>query len=670
MVNRTVQRLVGYIYQLRQSYLRSYISHNELLGFAVLIWGVFSVTASYYIRFDFDVPPQFIDPMPYIILAVALLKLLMFFALGAHKSNWRYVGISEIRLLLWASILSSLVIFALSNVYKPIYVPRGVIIIDCILFFLGSCAIRLAGRMVREKVFHVRGRQKNVLRPAIIIGAGDAGEMLLREIRRNPAATYSVKAYFDDNPAKHGQYIHGVKIVGSASEIVDYFANNNVEVALIAIPSADRQQMNNFYNILRPLNIDIKTLPPVLETIEGEALTARLRDIDITDLLGREQIKVDRSRIHELLRDRTVLVTGAGGSIGSEISRQVCASSPKQLLLLDKSENLLFHIHRKLESVDKVDSTTKVTPLLCDLRDRNSVEEIMSRFRPEIVLHAAAHKHVFMQELNPAECFRNNVGGLRNIVEFSHKFMVDKFVLISTDKAVNPTSVMGATKRLCELYCQAYAQKSETSFLSVRFGNVLGSDGSVVPIFLEQINMGGPVTITHPDAKRYFMTIPEAVSLVLESTVIGETGQILMLDMGEPIRILDLARELIRITGKSEFQIPIEYIGLKPGEKLFEKLSCDSESCVLTGHPKINLYRSEPNHDSEEFVATVDAWLERFYIDGMDLDVRGVIRGLVKEYTPSEIRQYPDARVVGNNPYGGREIARKDVRSKVGSGNA
>lgn len=644
----TDNSLFRFLYRLRNSSARYYVSHDRLLAIAILMWGALSVTASYYIRFDFKVPEQQLNNISLVILLVATLKTMVFFLMGAHRANWRYVGVSELKILLYVSIFSSVLLFALASLFTQLHVPRGVIIIDFGLFFLGACAIRLSGRIIREQVVQNYERHRNQLKDTIIVGAGDAGEMLLREIRRNPASTYHVRAFFDDNPIKMGQFIHGLKVVGDTDSIPEYVAINNIEVALIAIPSANREQMNRIYNKLKPLGIPIKTLPPVLETVEGEKLTTRLRDINITDLLGREEIKVERSRIHDLIRDKVVLVTGAGGSIGSEISRQVWKSNPRTLILLDKSENLLFHIHRNLDPHNHHSANMKIVPMLCDLRDRKVLEDAMRKHRPHIVLHAAAHKHVFMQEMNPTECFRNNVGGIRNIVELSHNVGVDKFVLISTDKAVNPTSVMGATKRLCEMYCQAFAVKSPTSFFSVRFGNVLGSEGSVVPIFLEQINNGGPVTVTHPEVKRYFMTIPEAVALVLQATVIGKTGQILMLDMGEPIKIVDLARQLIKIAGKTEDQIPIQFVGLKQGEKLFEKLSCDSECCMATEHPKIMLYTSEFEPDPEEFRETINSWVDKIVLNGSNLNIREIIKSLVGEYDPvmpsanSQLRKFPN----------------------------
>ena len=450
----TDSSLFRFLYRLKNSAARGHVSHNQLLGIAILMWGALSITASYYIRFDFRVPEQHLTYMSHVVLLVAVVKAAVFFLMGAHKANWRYVGVSEIKILLYVSTVSSFLLFILASYFTELHIPRGVVVIDFALFFLGASAIRMAGRIVREKVVQNYERHRNELTNTIIIGAGDGGEMLLREIQRNSSSNYIVKAYFDDNPAKFGQYIHGVKIVGNTSMIPHYVETNGIEVALIAIPSANREQMKRFYNSLKPLGITIKTLPPVLESVKGERLTTGLRDINITDLLGREEIMVDRSRIHDLIRGKVVLVTGAGGSIGSEISRQVWNSNPQTLILLDRSENLLFHIHRKLDPDNQHLARRSIVPLLCDLRNRNVLEHAMRRLRPDIVLHAAAHKHVFMQELNPVECFRNNVGGIRNVVELSHRIGVEKFVLISTDKAVNPTSVMGATKRLCEMYAK------------------------------------------------------------------------------------------------------------------------------------------------------------------------------------------------------------------------
>jgi FlaA1/EpsC-like NDP-sugar epimerase len=356
--------------------------------------------------------------------------------------------------------------------------------------------------------------------------------------------------------------------------------------------------MRRINSMLKALNIPVKTLPPLYEIVEKTPALTQLRDISITDLLGREEISIDTKQVHDLIHGRVVLVTGAGGSIGSELCRQVLARGPRKLLLLERSENNLFHIHRKLVASPLGDERP-IVPLLCDVTHREDVHAVLQAHRPELVFHSAAHKHVAMQEYNPEECFKNNVGGTSVLVQACHEVGVERFLFISTDKAVNPSSVMGATKRACELYCQAFGDKSPTQFMSVRFGNVLASEGSVVQLFLEQIAEGGPVTVTHPEVRRYFMTIPEAVTLVLQATALGESGQIMVLDMGEPIKIVDLAHQLMYLAGKDDDDIPLQFTGLKPGEKLFEELRFDTEVWLKTAHEKIRILNQQVENPLE-----------------------------------------------------------------------
>ena len=373
-------------------------------------------------------------------------------------------------------------------------------------------------------------------------------------------------------------------------------------------------------------------MPGLNEIIHGSAKLTQLRDINISDLLGREEINIDTEQVRNLVSGKTVMVTGAGGSIGSELCRQILKRDPKLLILMERTENNLFHINRHLTEMV---SNIPVIPVLCDVRDRLKVEEILDKYRPALVFHAAAHKHVPMQELNPAECFKNNVGGLQVLARACDKFQVSRFLLISTDKAVNPTSVMGASKRACEIYCQALGAFSRTRFLSVRFGNVLASEGSVVPIFMDQIARGGPITVTHPEMRRYFMTIPEAVTLVLQATALGDSGQIMVLEMGEPIKIVDLIQHLLQLVGKSPDEIPIQYVGLRPGEKLTEELLAPYESSLETTHTNIKIFNSN-GRPPREIIAQVELALERVYAGVSEQEVRKILHELVQEYRPSE----------------------------------
>jgi len=513
-------------------------------------------------------------------------------------------------------------------------IPRGVIIIDFLLNLVLTGGLRMSARFVRESVLITRrkGEGTETLK-AVIIGAGDAGEMLIREINRNPKSGFTVQAVFDDDPAKKGRSIHGIRVLGTVEDVKSFTLRKPVDAAIIAIPSANRAQMNRINAVLKELNVSVKTLPPLHEIVAKSPALTQLRDIDITDLLGREEIRIDTEQVYELVHDKVVLVTGAGGSIGSELCRQIFQRSPKKLLLLERSENSLFHVHRKLAALEFRGRLPTLVPLLCDVTDRETLLHLLKKYRPHLVFHSAAHKHVTMQEANAHECFKNNVGGIRALVGACHEAGVDRFLLISTDKAVNPTCVMGATKRICEMYCVAYSRTSRTKFMSVRFGNVLASEGSVVPIFLEQIAAGGPVTVTHPDVKRYFMTIPESVTLVLQAAALGESGQIMILDMGDPIKIVTLARQLINLSGKSHDEVPIEFIGLKPGEKLFEELRCDNEVRIQTAHSKISIY-NEDLDACEEVVEKVDRAVETILHGAHDIDVRRIVQEIVPEYQP------------------------------------
>ncbi|MEI7451112.1 MAG: nucleoside-diphosphate sugar epimerase/dehydratase [Desulfomonile sp.] len=623
---------------------RRYIKYDVLLALALVTLAGFSLWLSYNIRFEFQIPEEDFQNWLVVIGLVCVIKPILFFAVGAHKTNWRYVGFEDLEIVVLSCLISSAILIISGFFSTRLYIPRGVIIIDFAIFVPLACQLRIIGRVLRESLLPRMKEQYNTnhIEPlsTIIIGSGDPAEALLNEIKRNQRMQYDVKAIFDDGARKHGSYIHGKKIVGGTWEIAPFASTINVDLAIVAIPSADKHQMLKYHNILKPLGIRVKTLPHTNELPSSGSIIGSMRDLNIIDLLGRDEIIVNSDQIEELIRDKVVLITGAGGSIGSEICLQILRNNPKKLVILDKSENLLFHLHRKLLSVLEEGKESQVCVELCDLRDYTSLKRAMSKNVPGLVLHAAAHKHVFLQELNPIECFNNNVGGMRNIVQLSHELGVERFVLISSDKAVNPTGVMGATKRICEIYCQGYAAFSKTCFLAVRFGNVLGSEGSVIPIFLEQINTGGPVTVTHPEVKRYFMTIPEAVTLVLQASAIGTPGQIMMLDMGNPTKIVDLARQLIWIAGKTEDEISIEFTGLKHGEKLFEELRRTSETLIDTEHKKIHIWKSSIENPRET-IQKIDHWLEKYTWLSDGAEIHSAIADIVPEYKPGEWESLP-----------------------------
>ncbi|HMK34523.1 MAG TPA: nucleoside-diphosphate sugar epimerase/dehydratase, partial [Desulfomonilaceae bacterium] len=584
---------------------------------------------SYEFRFDFRIPGFFSDQRLVLLPYVALLKAILFFLLRGHVTNWRYIGLSDAPTLLLHCTICALVLALVSLMGGLFRMPRGVILID---FFMSLVLIgggRVSIRLFREKMrLLLSGSDLNSKKPVLVMGAGDAAEMLIREIARNPEAGLKILALFDDDPSKWGQTVHGIKVMGGAEEIRRYVQDTAVDMAIVAIPTATSAQMKRIYNLLSELGVHVKTLPALHEILEDSSPLTQLRDVNISDLLGREEINIDTVQVANLIEARTVLVTGAGGSIGSELCRQILKRKPERLLLMDRSENSLFHIHRELT---RRGDGPEVVPLLCDLTDESRVFYEFNRFRPELVFHAGAHKHVPMQELNTVECFKNNIGGTKILARAAHQFGTSRFLLVSTDKAVNPTSVMGASKRACEIYCQAFGRISQTIFLSVRFGNVLASEGSVIPIFLDQIKRGGPITVTHPEMRRYFMTIPEAVTLILQSMAIGKAGDVMVLEMGEPIKITDLIDHLLQLVGKDRGQIPIQYIGMRPGEKLFEEISFDSEVYEKTAHSKIRIYNQFLT-DSPETLAKIERAIEAVQSRLDDREARRLLKELVPEY--------------------------------------
>lgn len=609
-----------------------YIRFNHCLFAAVFLLSAVSFWLSYEFRFDFNVPVSFASQRLLLLPYVSLLKVVVFYLLRGHRTNWRYVGISDAPTLFFHCLICSAVLFMLGYLTDLLWVPRGVVLIDFFLCIVLIGGARVSLRVLREKIRVLLRQESGKATHAIIIGAGDAGEMLIREIARDTGLRFRVRALFDDDTKKHGLTIHGIRVIGGVGEVPLYVQDNQIDMAIVAIPSANNAQMKRIHNLLRTLDIKVKTLPGLNEIIHGSSKLTQLRDIDISDLLGREEINIDTEQLYNLISGKTAMVTGAGGSIGSELCRQILKRDPRLLILLERTENSLFHINRQLVEMAP---TIPVVPILCDVRDEVRLEEVLATYRPDLVFHAAAHKHVPMQELNAAECFKNNVGGVQVLARACDKFHVSRFLLISTDKAVNPSSVMGASKRVCEIYCQALGLISETRFLSVRFGNVLASEGSVVPIFMDQIARGGPITVTHPEMRRYFMTIPEAVTLVLQATALGDTGQIMVLEMGEPIKIVDLIQQLLQLMGKSPDEIPIEYVGPRPGEKLEEELTAPYESTLETTHTNIKIFNRDDT-DPREIMAGIDRALERVYAGVTEQEARTILKDLVPEYQPIE----------------------------------
>jgi len=547
-----------------------------------------------------------VEQYPSLLLSFVIIKLAIFGLFKQYRGWWRYVGITDLIGIAAASLVSTLIIVILwftvlnaTSIRRSWYfqniteISQGVFMADMFATILLLAGVRVAIRLYHEEF---RAVESGRLKRFLIVGAGNAGEALLREIHRMPVVQYEVIGFIDDNPLKQGTSIHGIPILGTVGQLPEICAEYDVEEIAIAMPSASHHQLRRVIQVAEGTKIRFRTVPSITDIASGRFRVSQIRDVHINDLLGREVVQLDLHLIEAFARDKVILVTGAGGSIGSEMCRQLCNFEPKLLLLIEQAENPLFCIERELSSqFPKV--PTKA--IICDIIDKHRTEEIFARYKPDVVIHAAAHKHVPLMELNPGEAVKNNVLGTKTVADAADRYGTGNFVMISTDKAVNPTSIMGSSKRIAEMYIQDLNNTSKTHFVTVRFGNVLGSNGSVVPIFKEQIAQGGPVTVTHPEMKRYFMTIPEASQLVLQAATMGKGGEIFVLDMGEPVKIVDLARELITLSGfRPGEDIQISFTGPRPGEKLFEELSIKGEDMQPTRHPKIGIWKNIPmNHD-------------------------------------------------------------------------
>jgi len=464
---------------------------------------------------------------------------------------------------------------------------EGVIMLDLVTTIMILAGLRMAIRLYHEEYFSER---RGTARRYLIVGAGNAGEALLREMSRKTDVQYDVVGFVDDNPDKIGMSIHGISVLGNVEQLPEICEKQNIDEIAIAMPSASRKQLRHVVQICQGTKLHFTTVPSITDIASGKLRVSQTREVDINDLLGRDVVELDLGEIEKFLKGKVIFVTGAGGSIGSEMCRQVCGFGPQLLLLVEQAENPLFFIERELRS-NFPDVSMKA--IICDIGDKVRVDQLFDLYKPDVVIHAAAHKHVPLMEGNPGEAIKNNVVGTRNIADAADRVGSQNFVMISTDKAVNPTSIMGSSKRIAEMYIQDLNNTSRTHFVTVRFGNVLGSNGSVVPIFKKQIAEGGPVTVTHPEMTRYFMTIPEASQLVLQAATMGCGGEVFLLDMGEPVKIVDLARELITLSGfRPGEDIEIEFSGLRPGEKLFEELSIEGEDMIPTKHPKIAVWKT------------------------------------------------------------------------------
>jgi FlaA1/EpsC-like NDP-sugar epimerase len=556
---------------------------------------------SFLVRFDFAIPPHHSTIFIRILPLIVVTKIFCYYFFDLYRGMWRYTSIGDLFNILKATLFSMLLILAYIILrYRFVGFPRSVFLIDMCFSILFISGFRLSVRVYFEYASNGKNgqsllqsflssfnRRHMASKNLLIIGAGDGGEKIYREIRANAGLQYRVVGFLDDDPAKIGRKIHGIPILGRTDDISFAVSKIKADEALIAIPSANSQQMREIVEHCKNSGIPFRTIPGYGELINGKVTVKSIREVAYQDLLGREAIQLDQEKIGAYLQGQHVLVTGAGGSIGSELCRQICRFTPRQILLFERAESPLYDI--QLEFENKFENI-QIVPILGDARDLNQLEKVFQEYSPQIVFHAAAYKHVPMLELQPWRAVDNNIIGTQNLIEKSIAHNIKRFVFVSTDKAVRPTNVMGATKRVSEMLIQAQnaCHTTDVQFMIVRFGNVVGSVGSVVPLFKKQIEKGGPVTVTHPDVTRYFMTIPESCQLILQAGAMGEGGEIFILEMGTPVKIADMARDLIRLSGfEPDVDIKIEYIGLRPGEKLYEELITEGEGIIPTDHDKI-----------------------------------------------------------------------------------
>lgn len=591
-----------------------------------------SLWAAFALRFDFRIPETYLSRFYSLLPAVLLIKLGVFGWLGLLRGWWRYVSMADLVVIVKANLIGSLLVLLYGFlVFRGGDIPRTVLILDWIFCFMLMGGVRFVTRAFREHYLPMPSRNRLPRKRILVVGAGDAGQMIAREIRMNPDLNLEMVGFVDDDSHKRKQKFQGFPVLGKIRRVGRICQEKGVDEIVIAIPSAAGIELRRIVQLCRDSGAICKTLPSVGQIIHGQVSIQQVKDVELEDLLGREPVRLDWARIANYLQGKRVLVTGAGGSIGSEICRQVARFQPKKLVLFENAETPLFLIERELRAAFP---TVPIVPIIGDVRFKARVDAIFDESLPEVVFHAAAYKHVPMMECNPAEAANNNVRGTRIVAEAAHRFGVERFVMISTDKAVNPTNVMGASKRAAELYVQALAKRSRTNFVTVRFGNVLGSNGSVIPIFKEQIAKGGPVTVTHPEVTRYFMTIPEASQLVLQAGSMGKGGEIFLLDMGEPVKIVKLAEELIQLSGFRPYEdIEIVFTELRPGEKLYEELLLVGEGVQPTCHEKIMVAKA-----AECDEALLVRQIEELYLLSRAMDLDGVVsklREMVPEFHPT-----------------------------------
>ena len=609
------------------------LCHAVLVAFAMLLAAL--------LRFDFVVPRHEFFILTLGIPLALLVKLPIFMVAGFDRSGWRYVGTTDLVRIFTANVFATALFLASAFLFIGRKFPLSVYAIDLVLCFLLTAGVRFLYRLYFEAQRKRAAGEAN--KTILIYGAGDSAATLIREVNSNPGLGYKPVGMLDDDPNKSNHSLFGVRVLGrgrDAALIVQRLAARSIQVdeIVIAMPSASGRQMATALSHCRAAGVSCKTIPGMREILNGKFLNSQIREVSVQDLLGRQQVQLDRGLISSALEGKNVMVTGAAGSIGSELVRQVARYKPKRLVAFERAESDLFRLGLEMKELAP---DCEYIPRIGDIRQYSTVDETIRHYEINSIFHAAAYKHVPMMEEHIIEAVENNIFGTKNLVEAARANRVESFLMISSDKAVRPTNIMGTTKRVAELIVSSMPVPDElniTKFVSVRFGNVLGSNGSVVPVFREQIAKGGPVKVTHPEMQRYFMTIPEAVELVLQASTMGQGSEIFVLDMGEPVRIVDLARNMIRLSGKEpDVDIQIEFSGLRPGEKLYEELHLEGEDMQPTFHPKIKIFRDAESR--AEQVALEMARLEKDLVRRDDVAVVRQLTRMVPEYKPSEYWQ-------------------------------
>lgn len=642
-----------------------------LLADSILLAGAYY--CSYLVRFEADIPAKHMLTMSRTMALIIGFKILVFYLFSLYRGMWRYTGIVDLFNLMKATLVNSaMIVTVILFLHRFEGFSRAVFVIDAVFTLLFIGGLRLLIRLGYSTGFSLWlfDSKKSELRKArlMIVGAGDAGERIVREFHDKPHLGYAAIGFVDDSPEKIGKLVHGVPVLGTIDEMPDICRKHLIEEILIAIPTTGRRTMRRIIDRCDETHLKFRTIPGLGELIDGRISINAIRNVSYNDLLGRDPVTIDQAAVSQYLKGKTILITGAGGSIGSELCRQVSMFNPEMMLLMDSSESSLYQIDMELNERFPY---VRFIPLLGQIQDKAFLDKAFDQYRPEIVFHASAYKQVPLLEINPWEGVYNNIVGTKVLMDCAHNHYVNRFVLVSTDKAVRPTNVMGACKRVTELMMQAYSGNGwKTRYMAVRFGNVIGSTGSVVPIFKKQIEMGGPLTVTHPDIKRYFMTVQEATQLILQAMSMGRGGEVFVLDMGVPIKISDMARDLIKLYGlEPDSDIEIKYVGLRPGEKLYEELITQDEGITKTAHAKILMLRrngkaegllarpqqpkqekrkgesicSKPYERHEPYEANSAAWLAHHVMELVEFAnardskaIKSKLKEIVPEYEPQD----------------------------------